>query len=142
MAYFEGCFDAVFGVVYRPEFEARLRAHFEGNVPRDDDPAWYALRNTVYTSGCRQFLANTHSTTFVDAQAQAWRYFENALDVHTELLYSPTGLLAVQALAAMVCIFITSLRALLISVTLLRLSLSRDLQTQLSSIRCAQIPRG
>jgi len=102
IAYFEDGYDAVFGVVYRPEFEARLRAHFEQNTSGDIDPAWYALRNTVYASGCRQFLSKSHSVTFVDAQAQAWRYFENALSVHGEILYSSTGLLAVQALAAMV----------------------------------------
>ncbi|KAF7892091.1 hypothetical protein EAF00_008393 [Botryotinia globosa] len=36
-----------------------------------------------------------------EIQGQAWRYFENALDVHTELLYGSTGLMAVQALTAM-----------------------------------------
>jgi hypothetical protein len=40
--------------------------------------------------------------TFSEAQGQAWQYFENALSVHTELLYTPTGLSAVQALALMV----------------------------------------
>jgi hypothetical protein len=71
-AYFEDSYDAIFGVVYRPAFEARLRSHFENHVSAEDDPSWYALRNTVYASGCRIFLAKDHSTTFSDAQGHAW----------------------------------------------------------------------
>ena len=88
--------------MFRPEFESRMRAYFERGASSDDDPAWYALRNTVYASGCRTCLSKSHSTTFIEAQAEAWRYFENALSVHTELLYTPTGISAVRALAAMV----------------------------------------
>lgn len=38
----------------------------------------------------------------MDAQVQSWGFFENSLSVHTELLYTPTGMMAVQALALMV----------------------------------------
>ena len=100
-AYFEDSYDAVFGVVYRPAFEARLRSHFERYISAEEDPSWYALRNTVYASGCRNFLSKDHSTTFSDAQVQAWQYFENALSVLRELELSPAGLSAVQALTAM-----------------------------------------
>jgi hypothetical protein len=99
-AYFEESYDAVFGVVFRPAFEARLQQHFEGGVP--DDPAWYATRNIVYASGCRILSSKDPSTTFLESQQRAWKYFENAISVHTDLLITPTGLLAVQALALMV----------------------------------------
>ena len=42
------------------------------------------------------------SMTFLESQQLAWRYFENALAMHTELLCTPTGLCAVQSLALMV----------------------------------------
>jgi hypothetical protein len=100
-AYFEDSYDAIFGVVHRATFEARLRSHFEHYLSAEDDPSWYALRNTVYASGCRIFLSKDHSTTFSDAQVQAWQYFENALSVLTELQFTPTGLSAVQALTVM-----------------------------------------
>lgn len=90
----------------KEHFEARLRRHFAQNDVVDDDPAWYALRNTVYASGCRLSSSNTpYSYMSGEIQGQAWRYFEKALDVHTELLYGSTGLMAVQALTAMVSFF-------------------------------------
>ncbi|KAM3154891.1 hypothetical protein ABEW05_004608 [Botrytis cinerea] len=101
-AYFDHSFDASLGLVSKEHFEARLRRHFAQNDVVDDDPAWYALRNTVYASGCRLSSSNTpYSYMSGEIQGQAWRYFEKALDVHTELLYGSTGLMAVQALTAM-----------------------------------------
>ena len=100
-AYFEDSYEALFSVVHRPTFEARLRSHFEHYVSAEDDPSWYALRNTVCATGCRIVLARNHSATFSDAQLQAWQYFENALSVLMELQFTPTGLSAVQALTAM-----------------------------------------
>ncbi|KAF7950020.1 hypothetical protein EAE96_007323 [Botrytis aclada] len=101
-AYFDHSFDASLGLVSREHFEARLRRHFAQNDVADDDPAWHALRNTVYASGCRLSSSNKpYSYMSCEIQGQAWRYFERALDVHTELLYGSTGLLAVQALTAM-----------------------------------------
>lgn len=92
----------MFGVVHRPTFEAHLRAHFQQGPTSDaDDPAWCALRNVVYAFGWRNLLAKERSISFTDAQAQAWRYFEKALDVHTEILLNPVGLQAVQALTLM-----------------------------------------
>ncbi len=100
-AYFEDSFEAFYGVVYRPEFETRLEEHFQDGISWDD-PSWYALRNVVYASGCRTFLAKQRSVSWAEAQARSWPYFENALSVYIELLYTPTGLSAVRALAAMV----------------------------------------
>jgi len=47
-------------------------------------------------------LSKDPMKTFNEAQAELWKYFENYLSVHTELIYTPTGLTAVQALALMV----------------------------------------
>lgn len=101
-AFFDHCFEAILGIVHRPEFEARLRAHFEqGPDPPAKDTAWYALRNTVYASGCRQLLLKNRSMPFAEAQAHAFQYFDRALRVHTELIYGPPTLEAVRALTAM-----------------------------------------
>lgn len=102
--YFEECHYAAFGVVHRPTFEARLRSQFAQDDDFEDNLSWFALRNTAYASGCRVMLAKHASMTFSGAQAQVWQYFENDLSVHTELLYTPTGVSAVQALALMASI--------------------------------------
>jgi hypothetical protein len=83
-------------------FEARLQAHFQ-QEELDTDTAWYALRHTVFASGCKiVHTKEDRPNAFVEAQEKAWAYFENALSVHTDLLYMRTGLSAVQALLAMV----------------------------------------
>ncbi|KIW31163.1 uncharacterized protein PV07_02832 [Cladophialophora immunda] len=97
-AYFERAPDAVFGVVDKSWFNARLQNQLN-NPGIDEDPAWYALRNAVYAVGCR--LELSRRANFREAYRTAWSYFENALAVHTELLYFRTSLLAVQALTVM-----------------------------------------
>ncbi|KAF2811865.1 uncharacterized protein BDZ99DRAFT_560399 [Mytilinidion resinicola] len=132
-AYFEESLDKVFGVVHRPMFEARLQAHFQQeNI--EEDSAWYALRNTVYASGCKiVHTKEDRPNAFVEAQEKAWSYFENALSVHTDLIYMRTGLSAVQALLAMA--FYTeglgnpALEYMLVSNTL-RLAQSKGLHRQ------------
>lgn len=88
--------------MYRPEFESALRAHFRGDSVSADDPAWFALRKAVYASGCRTYLSKYTSRSFKDIQREAWSYFQGAMSVLTELLFTPSGLLAVRALCAMV----------------------------------------
>ena len=104
LAYFEHSYDVVFGVIHRSAFESRLKAHFEArwNAPTADCPCWFALRNVVYAAGCRCILSKDSSVPFVDAQAQAWKFFENAMSALRDLLFFPAGLTAVQALALMV----------------------------------------
>ncbi|PVH76694.1 hypothetical protein DL98DRAFT_464707 [Cadophora sp. DSE1049] len=104
--YFEECPEAAFDVVSRSAFETRLHSHFEhGNTSAHDESAsWYALRNIVYASGCRAELGKTtagYCSTFQRGQIGGYRYFENALSRHTELMFCKTGLMAVQALVAM-----------------------------------------
>ena len=101
-AYFEESHYAVFGVVERSTFEARLQLQHSQGSSFEDDVSWFALRNAVFASGCRIVMSKDPTTTFAEAQAQAWRYLENSLSVHTDLLYTPTGLSAVEALALMV----------------------------------------
>lgn len=102
-SFFDHCFEAVFGIVHRPSFEARLRAFLRQgpDTPPDKDIAWYALRNTVYASGCRQLLLKNRSKPYAESQAYAFQYFNRALSVHMDLVYGPPTLDGVRALAAM-----------------------------------------
>ena len=100
-AYFDQSYHASFGIVNRSAFEDHLVQHFNGELP--DDPSWYALRSVVYASGCLETMSKDPSVSFREAHKHAWELFENAMSVHTELLITPTGLTAVQALTVMVC---------------------------------------
>lgn len=105
-AYFDDCAEGSVGVVHRPHFEARLRAQFKQGEPPTayQDPAWYALRNVVYASGWRQVSWKRPCSGFQFEAGLGWKYFSNALSVHSELLYCRSNLLAVQALSAMVIV--------------------------------------
>ncbi|KAK5550142.1 Gypsy retrotransposon integrase-like protein 1, partial [Exophiala xenobiotica] len=100
-AFFAEDFGRFVCVVPPAEFKCKLSLHFEGRLGHAPDPAWYALRHTVYASGCRILLSKDPTGTFSDAQAQSWKYFENAMAVHLELLYSRTDVHTVRALVAM-----------------------------------------
>ena len=68
-----------------------------------DDPAWYALRNIVYAAGKRQILSNAaEQHSFSAIQDQCWPYFENAMSVYTDILFSRVTIMGVQALITMV----------------------------------------
>ena len=77
----------------------QLKGYFDRGVT-NADPAWYALRNAVYASGCRIELSKYASIQ--EANQSAWGYFENALSVHTEILYFRASIVGVQALTLMV----------------------------------------
>ncbi|OOQ86995.1 hypothetical protein PEBR_18902 [Penicillium brasilianum] len=101
-AYFKSHIDAVFGILDRTAFEARLRAHFKQNEPSSCDKSWYALRNVVYAAGCRFVLSqDSGSNGFAKARSQSWRYYQNALSVHTDLLYMCDNLTSIRALILM-----------------------------------------
>ncbi|EXJ70411.1 uncharacterized protein A1O5_06479 [Cladophialophora psammophila CBS 110553] len=97
-AFFEEGLESALGIVHRPWFDTQLKGYFDGDV-MDTDPAWYALRNAIYAFGCRIELSNCGS--FQEANQSAWGYFENALSVHTEMLYFRTSIVGVQALTLM-----------------------------------------
>ncbi|KAI1616602.1 fungal-specific transcription factor domain-containing protein [Exophiala viscosa] len=97
-AFFEEALESALGIVHRPWFEMQLKSHFNGTIS-DADPAWYALRNVVYAFGCRIELSKCSS--FKEATQSAWDWFENALSVHTEVLYFRTSIVGVQALTLM-----------------------------------------
>lgn len=101
-AFFEHSHDSVFGVVFRPDFEARLRAHLQNANQDDEDVAWYALRNAVYAIGCRTVMAMDRTRDFSEIQQESLRLFHNSFFVLLDLLYMPSGLMAVQALIVMV----------------------------------------
>jgi hypothetical protein len=93
--------------VGRASFEARLRENFRDGAKLEADPAWYALRNIIYAYGCRIVSSkDSHQRTFAESRAQAWRYFNNALSVHTDLIYKQTDLSAIQALLVMVLVLV------------------------------------
>ncbi|OCT45439.1 putative fungal specific transcription protein [Cladophialophora carrionii] len=102
-AYFDESRDVAFGILSRPGFECRLRTHFENSptTPLEEDASWYALRNVVYAAGCRQIMARERSGPLLLGQGYGWQYFQNALSVHTDLLYARSSLMAIQALAIM-----------------------------------------
>ncbi|KAF4453500.1 Transcription factor [Fusarium albosuccineum] len=97
-AYFEGAREAAFGLVDRASFEGRLKAHLENNG-KNENPAWYALRNAIYATGCRLELSKTGK--FRHASQTSWAYFSNSLSVHLELMYFQTTMMAIQALTVM-----------------------------------------
>lgn len=102
VAYFEQSFESIFDIIDRVSFETRLTAQVSG-AASGDDPAWYALRNVVYAFGCRASTFNEAvPESWGEAQRKSWPYFENALSVHTELVYFRSSLSAVQALLVMV----------------------------------------
>ena len=102
LAFFEQTFESAFDIIDRASFESRLTRQLEG-VLSDEDTAWYALRNVVYAFGCRaSTFKEREPNTWPVAQSKAWRFFENALAVHTELVYFRSNVSAVQALLVMV----------------------------------------
>jgi len=103
LAFFEESFEYTVGLVQKAPFEARLHEHLQQGPSAANDVAWYALRNTVYAIGCRIHLsAEGRPEAYVTARQQSWRYFENAMSVHTELLFMRTNTMAVEALLLMV----------------------------------------
>ncbi|OQU95201.1 Fungal specific transcription factor domain-containing protein [Cladophialophora immunda] len=101
-AYFEDSTNTIFSMLLRSTFEARLRQHFRQlHSSQMEDPAWFALRNAVYATGCRCLLANSSSPTFEQAESEAWQLFRNALAVFGEIIFGHSGLTAIQALTIM-----------------------------------------
>lgn len=102
IAFFEHSHDSVLGVVYRPDFEVRLNLHFQTSDLQDEDVAWYALRNAVYAVGCRASGAMEGTRSFAEVDQESLHYFYNAFSVYSDLLFTASGLMAVQALLVMV----------------------------------------
>ncbi|KAJ6024475.1 fungal-specific transcription factor domain-containing protein [Penicillium herquei] len=100
-AFFENSGASVFGVVQRSSFENRLRVHFQNPNRPDEDVAWYALRNAVYAIGRRFVALKDRTGDFAEIQSESLRFFHNAFSVFSELLFRPSGLMAVQALVVM-----------------------------------------
>jgi len=98
-AFFNSGYEATFGIVQRSWFEARLRTYLT-NHKLDDDASWYALRNIVFALGCRYEMSS--NSTLLESSQRSWSYFENALSVHTDLMFLPSSIVGVQALTLMV----------------------------------------
>ncbi|ETI21720.1 hypothetical protein G647_08067 [Cladophialophora carrionii CBS 160.54] len=134
-AYFDESRDVAFGILSRPGFESRLRAHFENSPTTllEEDASWYALRNVVYAAGCRQIMAREQSGRLLLGQGYEWQYFQNALSVHTDLLYTRSSFMAIQALAIM-AFFVESIGApaldYMLSLNAMKLAESKGLHRQ------------
>ncbi|KAJ5756900.1 fungal-specific transcription factor domain-containing protein [Penicillium nucicola] len=100
-AYFENSQDSVLSVVLRSDFETRLRVHFQNASRPDEDVAWYALRNAVYAVGLRTAASINGTGEFAEVQSESLRFFHNSFSVLSDLLFMPSGLMAVQALIVM-----------------------------------------
>lgn len=90
-------------MIHRPIFEARLRVHLETDKHPREEASWFALRNVVYAFGSRILVYRDNgANSWIEAQLQGWRYFQNAFSMHTDLVYFWSSIEAVQALFAMV----------------------------------------
>ncbi|KAK4893289.1 hypothetical protein LTR27_008412 [Elasticomyces elasticus] len=101
-AFYDDSWEANLGVIDRQDFEMHLQA-YHGNQKIENESAWFALRNTVFACGYRSLLAKDPSTSFATSQAEAGRYFKNALSVLSAILVPPSSLIAVRALTLMAC---------------------------------------
>lgn len=97
-AFFQRSPENAFGIVERPWFELRLRAHLNGT--RSDDKVWYALRNVIWAIGSRIVLYK--KPDFQNASHTSWGFFENALSVIADILFFRASMVGVQALILMV----------------------------------------
>lgn len=99
-------------MLIRSTFEARVRQHFRQiHSSQIEDPAWFALRNTIYATGYRCLPARSTSLTFEPAEGKAWQLFCNALSVFGELIFSHSALTAIQAFTIMLgCSLLTCQR--------------------------------
>lgn len=101
VAFFDRTVESVFGLLNRKAVEDRLRAHFTNEEPTCvQNAAWYALRNTIYATGCKITIGD--EGRYADAHSQALRYFQNALSVYADLLCDRTTASSIEALAIMV----------------------------------------
>ncbi|EXJ61496.1 uncharacterized protein A1O5_11812 [Cladophialophora psammophila CBS 110553] len=133
-AYFEESIEHTLGLVPRQAFECRLQQHYSQSEPVGADFAWYSLRNTVFAIGSRLVLGRGGGpVNYATAQRQSWLYFENALAVHTNLVYMPSNISAIECilLMAFYCegISAPSLEYMLLS-TAIRLAFSKRLHLQ------------
>lgn len=102
-AYFEESIEHTTGLVPRRAFETQLRDHYAHPKPPESDFSWYTLRNIVFAIGCRYAVSRGgRPANYIAAQRQSWGYFENALSVHTNLVYMPSDISAIEAIALMV----------------------------------------
>ncbi|KIW28929.1 uncharacterized protein PV07_04781 [Cladophialophora immunda] len=139
-AYFEESIEHTLGLVPRQAFESRLQQHYSQPASADADFTWYSLRNTVFAIGSRLALGRGGGpVSYAAAQGQSWLYFENALAVHTNLVYMYSDVSAIECilLMALYCegVSAPSLEYMLLS-TAIRLAFSKRLHLQPPS-RCS-----
>lgn len=103
IGFFEECLEIPCVPVQREIFNSYLRAFFKNHQRQSENPAWYALRHVIYAFGARiVHYSKPSENAWIEAQRISWRYFENALSVHTQLIYCCSQLQAVESLLLMV----------------------------------------
>lgn len=104
--FFDEVPEAVFGIVVRRQFEARLRANWRdsrSSTEKDYNSEWYALRNVVWAFGARAVHGGSqYASTFIEASQAGTQYLENALSRLPDLLCGRCSLTAIEALILMV----------------------------------------
>ena len=99
-------FNVLFPLFHKPSFDAYLDKQYSSDPPTDS--TWYAAFNIVLAISCRLHTLHTPATSG-DGSAiprihDAWKYYQNAVVVLTELLLLRTELMSIQAMLGMVCV--------------------------------------
>jgi hypothetical protein len=107
LADFFGGFNVLFPLFHKPSFEVLFDRQYSSNPPLDS--GWYAALNMVLAISCRLRISHTPAGNSEGAPVpvvrhlqEAWKYFQNAAAVLTELLLRNTDLMSIQAILAMV----------------------------------------
>ncbi|KAI5804500.1 fungal-specific transcription factor domain-containing protein [Geopyxis carbonaria] len=101
---FFGGFNVLFPLFHQATFEELFEKQYSDNPPPDS--GWYAAFNILLAIACRLRISHTpdgaaRETTIGSHIQEAWRYFQNAATVLTELLLRNTDLLSIQAILGM-----------------------------------------
>ncbi|KAI5816729.1 fungal-specific transcription factor domain-containing protein [Pyronema omphalodes] len=99
--FFQG-FNVLFPLFHRPSFEVYFEKQYTSDPPRDS--GWYAALNIVLAISCRLRISHSPDSTMTPVVShiqEAWKYFQNAAAVLTELLLRNTDLMSIQAILGM-----------------------------------------
>lgn len=103
---FFGGFNILFPLFHKPSFEVLFERQYSSDPPTDS--GWYAAFNMVLAISCRLRISHTPlensdgpAIPVVRHIQEAWKYFQNAATVLTELLLRNTDLMSIQAILAM-----------------------------------------
>ncbi|KAF8251868.1 hypothetical protein K440DRAFT_647294 [Wilcoxina mikolae CBS 423.85] len=101
--FFRG-FNMLFPLFHQPTFEAFFERQYSNDPPVNS--GWYAAFNVVLAISCRLRVSHppSHEPAAVPVGShisEAWKYFQNAATVLTELLLRNSDLMSIQAILGM-----------------------------------------